>query len=103
MKPYCIQLTPLRMYARNSAAKPFSATLRFPAQKKVSPMWRKRIDNWVSLARAVRPVNAPSRQQQAPDNSLDTPNPKAVWSEATILIGAAVVTTALPFFPLVNL
>jgi hypothetical protein len=40
----------------------------------------------------------PSCQRQARKNSLLTLNPQAVWSEATILIGAAVVTTALPFF-----
>jgi hypothetical protein len=31
MKPYCIQLTPLRMYARNSAAIPFR--LHYPSQR----------------------------------------------------------------------
>jgi hypothetical protein len=33
MKPYCIQLAPPRMYARNSAAAPFGATLLFPTHK----------------------------------------------------------------------
>jgi len=93
MKPYCIQLAPLRMYTRNSAAASFSATLRFPTRKKI----RQRGERSSGLeqsgmyfvgqaarpgppTRAVfawwggKPINSAERQYQAPDNFLIEPN-----------------------------